>query len=397
VTRGLAPADELSTSGAFVPIRAVRPAIVSGVEPVRRFPRGTLPLCVLALALATLSLLIGDSIRCDPLGWLRWGRQIALGDGSFSTVDYPSWKPLPVAFTVPLAATGDAAQSLWLVLARAAGFMAIALTFRLGRTAGGWLAGAVAVVALAFLPDWWPTLEGGGIEPMLLALTLFAVECHLAGRRLVVLGLGALVALGREEAFVLLAIYGLVLARRQPRHAALVALVLAAVPAAWLGGDWLGSGDPLHGGALAQQAPVAFAQQPERALSVTGELFFAPLWCAIALGLLVAWRRRRPLIGALGAAAALWVAIDLAIAARGYPAEARFMLPAAGLLSVVAGTGVSTAAAWLRAAPWAGPGGRHGRRAHRPSQLAPPIQTPPHTLPFPGAMAGRSASSESTI
>src|SRR3954471_4431487 len=72
---------------------------------------------VLCLTLAALTLLFPSTPTYDPWSWIVWGRQIL--HGSLDTVEGPSWKPLPIVFTVPVSLFGDAAPSLWLGIARA--------------------------------------------------------------------------------------------------------------------------------------------------------------------------------------------------------------------------------------------------------------------------------------
>ncbi len=312
------------------------------------------PALVLAVALvaAGLSLLVENTLKADPHGWLQWGRSLALGDGAFSTAGYPSWKPLAALLTTPLALTGPAAPDLWLVLMRVGGLFALLLTCRLAFRLGGVVAAGVALLALALAPGWWATLLGGQIEPTLLALALLALDRHAAGRPRQALVLGALVALGREEAWPLLALYAVWLVREDRRLVPVAAGLLAVVPVAWLGGDWIGSGSAIHGGVIAGQAPDAAAQRaagsvPGYTLGLAAGLLLAPLWGAVAAGVARALRSDGRLVLVLAGAAAGWIGLDVLIAALGLPGETRFMLPAAGLLSVVAGVG---AAALVRAA-----------------------------------------------
>src|SRR3954470_4513790 len=84
--------------------------------------------CCVILAVASLAL--SSTPGFDPSGWVLWGRELA-GQGTFSTLGYPSWKPLPalVDTTFALVAPG-AVPALWLVVARAAGLLAIVLAAR---------------------------------------------------------------------------------------------------------------------------------------------------------------------------------------------------------------------------------------------------------------------------
>ena len=56
------------------------------------------------------------TLAYDPWAWLVWGREI--GHLDLDTTGGPSWKPLPVVITTPLAVLGDLAPTLWLVVAR---------------------------------------------------------------------------------------------------------------------------------------------------------------------------------------------------------------------------------------------------------------------------------------
>jgi hypothetical protein len=328
-------------------------------------------LVLAAVTLAALSLLLGSALRADPQGWLRWGREIALREGPFTTLDYPSWKPLPVLLTVPLAFCGALGPALWLVVVRAAGILSLVLVFDLGRRRAGGAGGVVAAGAVALTPSWWPTLAGGGIEPLLVLVGCLALDRHERGRHGQTVLLLWLMALGREEALALLLLYGLCLARSDRRWLLWTALGAGGVLGLWLSGDWLGSGDPLHGGALARSAPDAIALRLSGAplaiaVATVAGILSAPLWLAAGVGARSALRSGdRTLVAALVAALA-WIATDLVMAAEGFPLPARFLLPPAVALSIAAGVGatvlldtVARGLGLLEPAPEAAP--PHGR------------------------------------
>ena len=71
-------------------------------RPADRAPGPARPwklLLLCCLGLAALSLLTPSTPTYDPWAWIIWGREIAHFD--LSTVEGPSWKPLPVFFTTP--------------------------------------------------------------------------------------------------------------------------------------------------------------------------------------------------------------------------------------------------------------------------------------------------------
>ena len=94
---------------------------------------------------------------------------------------------------------------------------------------------------------------------------------HLSGRTRWAFGLGVLGALVRPELWVLLALYARV---HVVADAALPAgrwpWALVIVPALWIGLDWWGSGDLLHGGSVARSTPPESAALTDRpALTVS--------------------------------------------------------------------------------------------------------------------------------
>ena len=210
-----------------------------------------LALGVAALAGAA-SLALPATLGYDAWAWTVWGRGLAHLD--LATTAGPSFKPLPVLVLAPLSLLGGATPVVWMGLMRAAAALSLMLAYRVGARLAGPLAGAVAALSLALSADLYRTALLGSAEPVLIALTLGAVDRHLAGRRDWALVLIALAGLIRPEAWVLLGLYGVYVWRHEPglRPLAVAAVVLP--PVLWLGLDWIGSGDPLHGSSTATSA-----------------------------------------------------------------------------------------------------------------------------------------------
>ena len=295
------------------------------------------------LALAALSLLWSRQPTYDPWSWLIWGREIA--DGTLSTDTGPSWKPLPIVFTTPFSLAGDTvAPMLWVVVARAGGLLAIAMTYRLAARFGGRLAGVVAAVGLAIAFEFLRNAALGNSEGLLVALSLAAIERHLDGHRGHAFGLGFAAALLRPEIWLFWVPYGVWLAWRDPSMRARVVAAFAAIPVVWFVPEWIGSGNPFRAADRAREPlpdSPAFAEHPalevlERSLEILAPpvLVFA----AIALAL-----RHRTIWWFGGAALALVVTVALMTEA-GFSGNLRYVQLPAALACVLAGVGVAAVA-----------------------------------------------------
>src|SRR6185295_6197343 len=162
------PAHELTVSRPAVPALAL-PAVAVRYR-----------VMLLILGLTALSLLVPAAPTYDPWAWIVWGREILHLD--LSTVDGPSWKPLPVLLTTPFALFGSLAPDLWLFTARAGAIAGVVMAFRVARRLGGVPAGAAAATAYAIAPWTIRNAALGNSEGLLVALVLAAVDRHLAGR-----------------------------------------------------------------------------------------------------------------------------------------------------------------------------------------------------------------------
>jgi hypothetical protein len=294
------------------------------------------------LALAAGSLALGHEPVYDAWGWLVWGRELAgLGLGVSSG---PSWKPLPVALAVPLAAAGNAAPELWIVLVRAVWLLSLGLAAELawylaaGRGRGPRVAAAVfAAASLALLSDpvtAWPRQAAAGMsEPLLVALVLGAVRAQLGGRPRLALALAALAALVRPEVWPLLAAYGLWRWRADPAERPLLAALTVALPALWFGPDLLSATHSLGSAERAQRDGGG----PLEVLARAAALPLAAAWPLAVVA--VAGRDRRLLVLGLGALG--WIATVAVMAAAGFPGLPRFMAPAAAVVGVLGGVGLA--------------------------------------------------------
>jgi hypothetical protein len=345
------------------------PAAEAAAAPPRReraLP--TLPLLVAGcFVLAALSL-VGPSVPTqDSWSWIVWGREVT--HLALDTTSGSSWKPLPVLFTTPFSLFGGIAPELWLVVVRAGGLLAILFAYRIAARLAGprfaLVAGVVAALSMA-AADWLRLLAHGNVEPLSAGLVLGAVDRHLDGHHNQAAVLGLLAALGRPELFPFLLAYAVYVVMRKGASAALMAALLLAVPALWLGGDWWGAGDPFYGSSKAagfsdrqQHRTAAVKRQgaAEKGLSASdipsfgntlkggSNLLMIPVQLAALAGILLAWRRRRERreVLVLAAGAATLILLVALMVPLGYGGSPRFMFPAAAIVCVLAGLGV----AWL--------------------------------------------------
>ncbi len=288
-------------------------------------------LIVVSLIIGALSLLIPSTPSYDPWAWIVWGREIV--HLKLHTTGGPSWKPLPMIFTVPFALFGNAEPNLWLVIARAGAFAAVVMVFRLSvrltRDVGSYftsaldnpgrlltiapalLAGVIAAVALAMSGGYISDNALGYSEGLATALMLVAVERHLDGRPKQAFAVGFFVALDRPEIWLFWGPYGLWLFWKHADARRLVIALFVLIPICWFLPEYWGSGHFLRGVTRAQHPrsnSLAFAKSP----------FFSELvdaaWPTILLRLKLA--------------AAVLVAVVGVVMLRGWRREGRSFLSA---------------------------------------------------------------------
>lgn len=304
--------------------------------------------------LAALSLLLpARSLHFDSWAWVLWGRQIPLLE--LDTLGGPSWKPFPIFFTTifaPFSKIDDGIPGmLWLIVARAGGFLSIAMAYRLAARLAGperWvavLAGLAAALVLIVTPRWGLLIAQGYTEPLAAGLLLWGIERHLDGHRDHAFVLGLLVALNRPEFWPFLGAYAVYLWLKEPRLRALVAGGLVLLPAAWLIPEWIGSGDPFSAGKQARSEPgwsLSRADTPWlAALLRSSGLMLHPLKLCALFGLGWGIYKRDWRIVALGASVAFWLVLVAIMTEGGFSGNPRYFLLAVGVTTVLAGIGVA--------------------------------------------------------
>jgi hypothetical protein len=221
-----------------------------------------------SVLLAALSLRFPSTPTYDPWAWVIWGKQLL--HLQLSTLGGPTWKPLPIFFTLVFAPFGSAAPDLWLIVARAGGIMAVAMAFMLGyrltalfvsppgaessqivlgrwRTACLVFAGAASALGVVALSLYVNDVALGDSEGLLLALMFAACLRHLDGAPVHTFALLYAAALDRAEVWPLLLLYALYLYRTAPDRRNLVLGSLLILLPLWLLPELIGSGSLLRG------------------------------------------------------------------------------------------------------------------------------------------------------
>jgi hypothetical protein len=287
------------------------------------------------------TLLVPATLGYDAWAWTVWGRQLAHLD--LDTTAGPSFKPLPVLVLAPLSWLGSAAPYVWLAAVRACAAAALLLAYKLGARLAGPVAGVAAAVSLALSADLYRTALLGSAEPALIVLVLTAFDRHLDRRRDHALILIALAGLIRPEAWVLLAGYGVYVWVREPRLRVLTAFAVIVPPLLWLGLDWAGSGDAVHGSATAREpAEGSAANASVPAFEVfrrAADAVIVPTLVLAAVGLVDAWRRRDRRALSLAALSLGWIAVVAIMAEAGFTGTRRYLAAPAAGLCVIAGVG----------------------------------------------------------
>lgn len=345
-----APPSLRPVSGSAVTLPRRAPATAHGADVSRRSALGATAWALAAcVALAALTLIAPSQPTYDPWAWIIWGRELAHLD--LSTTFGPSFKPLPVALTALLSPFGDAAPTLWVLVARAGALAGALFAFRLGRRLGGSAAGAAAAVALLLAP--WYLRNGllANSEGLQVAFALAAVEQALAGRRTTAFWLALGLGLLRPEAWPFVGLYGAWLVWRRRARLVTIGAGLASLPLLWLVPERLGSGDWLRAAHRAQDpvsGSAAEAASPVwQVLHEGWEMLSSPLRWALAASLLVVVARRDGRLLALTGLTGAWALLVALMTANGYSGNSRYLVVPAALAIVVAAAALSGA---LRAA-----------------------------------------------
>jgi hypothetical protein len=291
----------------------------------------------------------------DPYGWLVWGHQTLTG--SLNTNAAPSWKPLPYLFTVPYALFGHYEMWLWLITAVAislsAAIFAGRIAYRLTdappeRRWAGYVAAVVAGIASLGIVQYFHFILSAQSDPIVVALCLGAVDCHLSGRHRWAFSLLALAGLARPEAWLFEGLYAIWAWRRQPSMRVFMAGWIAVMLLLWFGIPAITAKTWFIAGQNALHSPRELhSNKIGGTIGRFLSLYERPIEVAavITLGLAI-WRRDRRTLVLCGAVLG-WLVLEIAFVLHGWAGVKRYLFPAAALMAVIGAIGIG----WLLAHP----------------------------------------------
>ncbi len=291
----------------------------------------------------------------DGFGFLVWGRQVL--HWNLNTDGAPSWKPLPFLFTLPYAVAGRGQMWLWMGTAVAGAVFgsvfAARVAFRLTgpspeRRYAPYVAGAFAGIAVLGINTYMHLVLIANSDPLIVAVLLAAVDCHLCRRYRLAFGMLVLASLGRPEAWVLAGLYGLWL-MWEVRTVSICVMVITGlvfIPACWFSIPALTSKSWFISGDLAlNQQTVIHGNKIVGVINRFRSLYELPMQLAMLIGVVLAVLRRDRATLLVVGAAATWVLIEIAFAYHGWSAVSRYMIEPAAVMVAVAGGGIG----WLLA------------------------------------------------
>ena len=187
----------------------------------------------------------------------------------------------------------------------------------------------------------WHYILSNQSDPMIVALCLGAIDCHLSKRYRWAFALGVLAGLGRPEVWALLGPYWIWAWRAQPSMRPMLVGGVLVMLALWFGIPAISSRSPFV------SADNAFYSgrrlKSDQIFGTIGRfLDLLPRGVELAALLSVAlavWRRDRVTL-ALTGMVVIWMVVEIAMVLHGWPGVPRYMFEPAALVAVIAAIGL---------------------------------------------------------
>ena len=284
----------------------------------------------------------------DPYGWLVWGHLTI--HFKLNTNGAPSWKPLPYVFDVPYAVIGHYALWLWMISSVAISLSGVVFAWRIAfrltdaapqKRYACYVAGLFAACAVLGIRDYTHFTLSAQSDPMIVALCLAAIDCHLSNRRRWAFWMWLLASLGRPEVWPFLGAYSLWTWRTMPELRRMIAAGLTLIPLLWFGIPALTAKSAFIAGNLAKGSP---RELHNNKFFGTIDRFFdlheLPVQLCALLGVAFGFLRRSRAVLLVAAGAVLWVLIEGAFALHGWPAVPRYLFEPVAVMGVIAGVAI---------------------------------------------------------
>jgi hypothetical protein len=308
----------------------------------------------------------------DAYGWLTWGHQLLYGNLNLNAA--PSWKPLMIIATLPLALFGSAAPQL-LAIVTTIGTLAMApfaarIVLRLvledrdtpirtrRLTVAVWVGALFAAVGVLGLQghdvpnnfgppqSLWQLTFIADSDPLCAAIVLAAFDAHLSRRPKLAYVLLFFAGLNRPEAWPLLFLYGIYLLWRVPSARALVIGGWILTLVAWYLPTALAAKSIFQASKLDQGKASTIRGEPVLPVLQRWVTFYEwPMQAAALLGMALGLLRRDRRVLLITGAVAVWLLVEMAFALHGFSSVARYMIEPAALMVVLAGYGIARALA----------------------------------------------------
>ena len=371
----------MSSSDRWVRASA-RPPVSDVSPPLWRWPTWMVVSVAVIAAAAVIVFDSGMTPSFDAYGWLTWGHQVLYGNLNLNAA--PSWKPLMIIFTLPIALFGHAGPRL-LSIAMTAGTVAMApfawrIAYRLviedrdpaqrtrRLTLAAWIGGLLAAVGVLGLQghdvplnigppqSLWNLTFIADSDPLAAAIVLAALDAHLSRRPRLAYVLLFLAGLNRPEAWALLFVYGIYLIWRVPGARLLVVGGWVLTLVAWYLPTAIAAKSILQASKLDQGKVSTIKGLPIIPVLRRWVTFYEwPMQAAALVGVAIALLRRDLRALWIVAAVVVWLVAEMLFAAHGFSAVARYMIEPAALMVALAGYGIGRVLAGpgpgLRGAP----------------------------------------------
>jgi hypothetical protein len=187
---------------------------------------------------------------------------------------------------------------------------------------------------------YWHLILIATSDAMVASLCLGAIDRQLSGSPRQAWVLLVLACLGRPEAWLLAALYGLWAWRAVPGMRAAIAVGLAVIPALWFGIAALTSHSWLIAGEVARDSTSVSGSGVSRVTSGFLSLYELPMQLAALFAVALAIVRRERTWLLLATAATVWVIVEIAFALHGWSGTPRYLFAPAAVAVVLAGAAV---------------------------------------------------------